>query len=220
MYYTDRLALGNILADKVSAVVPRGTVIVCLKSTAKPVCAALARRLDSWIFDLTYEPVCYPGDPTRFLGAVTADGGFCVHPAMSELEYRAICYEFHGWLSDAKRSAMRRLHQRQGSAETQVDRRLLNLNHVMLVADVLTDTLALAAARTILQPLQLRALYAAAGNVTADIYDALRLQTDACEILHILPGHVFADDHYFSGPRFVKQQRPKQVILPFTPAMV
>lgn len=214
MYYTDRTALGNLLAEELLTIVPNSAVLVNLKPSAAPTCSVIAQRLHCWTFDLVYEPVMYPGDPTRPLGAVTAGGGFCVHPAISGVEFSYVAQEFQGWLADAKRMALHRLHQNPVSEHASVDRWLLQGKPIVLVADVLADTLALAAVRTVLQPLRLEGICAAVGNVTANVYDALRLQTDACVVQQVLPGHVFADDHYFSGPNTTKQHRPKHIIMP------
>lgn len=214
MYYSDRKALGRQLADTLPTTIPCGSVIVCLKPSAMPVCRILAKRLQSWVYDLTYEPVLYPGDPAQALGAVTADGGFCVHPSMSMSEYHYVAQEFQGTLADAKRVAMHRLHQRPAAVDAQVDRWLLHSKPVLLVADILTDTLALAAAKTLFQPLKLQGTFAAVGNSTADVYDYLRLQTDACNVLNVLPGHVFNDDHYFEKTRVQVLRHSKHIILP------
>ncbi len=200
MYFLDRITLGNKLSEQLAGLHNRDAIIVCLKESSLLTAVALGCKLRAWIFPLLYEPISHPEDPKQQIGAINAEGEFCLHPDISEADMEGIHMEFASLLEDRKREAMHDLNQRLIQFGDNLDKHVLNGRDVILAGDVLTSPIQMAVAQQLLKPLQPSSLHGAAGNVTADISDLFHLNVDDAHLLDVLAGIVFDDNHYFEKP--------------------
>lgn len=199
MYFSDRLALGERLADTLPEIRGTDSIIVCLKESSMMVAIVMAIRLRAWILPLFYEKIPNPMDPSSTLGAMAQSGEFCLQPTISENEYEYIVEEYMAQIEEAKREAMSRLNQAMNDYHGTEDSHVLNNRNVILAGDVMMNPLELEVANIVLKPLTPLAVYGAVGNVTVDVSDRFRLSTNKSSILDILPSSVMGEDHYFES---------------------
>lgn len=199
MYFNDRMALGNRLADSLLGIKGTDSILVCLKPSSMMVAIAMAIKLRAWIFPLFYESLINPLDPTKMLGAVDQSGEFCLHPSITNNEFEYIQQEFMAQIEEEKRSAMSRLNQTMNEYHGTTDPHIMNNRNIVLVGDVMMNSLELEIAKLILKPLTPANVYGTVGNVTTDVSDQFHLDTNQSVILDILPSSVFGEDHYFES---------------------
>lgn len=199
MYFNDRMALGNRLADSLLSVHGTDSILVCLKPSSMMVAIAMAIKLRAWIFPLFYEPLINPLDPTKKLGAIDQNGEFCLHPDITENEFEYIQQEFMAQIEDRKREAMSRLNQAMNEYHGTTDPHILNNRTVVLVGDVMMNSLELEIAKLVMKPLTPAQVYGTVGNVTVDVSDRFHLDTNQSFVLDILPSSIMGEDHYFEN---------------------
>lgn len=199
MYFNDRMTLGNSLADRVMGVRATDAIIVCLKQSSLMVAIAMAIKLRAWILPLFYEKLPNPMEPGKDLGAVIPTGEFCLHPDITTYDFEYIQQEFMAQIEDEKREAMSRLNQAINQYRGTSDPHILNNRNVILAGDVMMNSLELEIANSIMKPLSPLCVYATVGNVTIDVSDQFRLQTNEAHILDILASSVMGEDHYFEN---------------------
>lgn len=199
MYFNDRMALGNRLADSLLGIRGTDSILVCLKPSSMMVAVAMAIKLRAWIFPLFYESMINPLDPTKKLGAIDQDGEFCLHPMITNNEFEYIHQEFMSQIEEEKREAMSRLNQTMNQYHGTTDPHIMNNRNIVLVGDVMMNSLELEIAKLIMKPLTPAAIYGTVGNVTADVSDQFHLDTNQSVILDVLPSAVFGEDHYFEN---------------------
>ncbi len=200
MYFSDRTALGNKLADSLSHLRSTDAILVCLKPSSMMVAIAMAVKLRAWILPLFYEKIKSPLDPTAHLGALTQSGEFCRDPAITENDYEYVMQEFMAQLEEAKREALSRLNSAMNAYHGSTDPHIMNNRSVVLVGDVMFEGLELEVAKQLLKPLSPAMVYGTAGNTTIDISDQFRITTNQSIILDVLPSSVLGEDHYFEQP--------------------
>ena len=199
MYFTDRMALGNKLTDTLTNVRGTDTVLVCMKPSSMMVAVGMAIKLRAWILPLSYEKLTNPLDTTAKLGALEQSGEFCLNPSITENDYEYIKQEFMAQIEDQKREAMSRLNQAVNEYHGTTDPHILNNRTVILVGDVMMNSLELEVAKLLLKPLTPHRVYGAVGNVTIDVSEQFRINTDESIILDVLPSSVMGEDHYFEN---------------------
>jgi predicted phosphoribosyltransferase len=199
VYFSDRIDLGERLADTLVDLRGTDAIVVCLKESSLMVAISMAIRLRAWVFPLFYEKIVNPMDPTATLGAVAPSGEFCLQPSISENEYSYILQEYMAQIEEAKREAMSQLNRSMNDYHGTEDPHILNNRNVVLAGDVMMDSLELEIANIILKPLSPLCVYGAVGNVTVDVSDRFRLATNKSMILDILPSSVMGEDHYFEN---------------------
>ncbi len=197
MYFNDRMTLGNKLADNVASIRGTDAILVCLKPSSMMVAISMAIKLRAWIFPLFYELITNPLDPTHKLGALDQNGEFCLHPSISSNEFEYIQQEFMAQIEDAKREAMSKLNQAMNEYHGTTDPHMLNNRSIVLVGDVMFNSLELEVAKLIMKPLTPARVYGTVGNVTVDVSDRFHLETNELYILDILPSSIMGEDHYF-----------------------
>jgi predicted phosphoribosyltransferase len=200
LYFLDRFALGGALAATLTEAHDQGAIVICLKEGALLTCIEVAASLRAWIYPLVYETIADPDDPHSFIGAVTIDGDFCLSPNVSQMRMDYIQSEFMGVIETSKREAFSRVNRKASEYGSIPDKHVMNGRDVILLGDIMTDTLELAVVAQLLKPLSPKRIFGAAGNVTIDVSDMFHLESDKISFLDILPSHVFDDDHYFEKP--------------------
>lgn len=199
VYFSNRMSLGERLADSLPELRGTDAIVVCLKKSSMMVAISMAIRLRAWVFPLFYEKIANPMDPTATLGGLVQNGEFCLQPDISENEYSYILEEYMAQLEEAKREAMSRLNRTINEYLGTEDPHVLNNRNIILAGDVMMNALELEIATIILKPLTPLNVYGAVGNVTVDVSDRFRLNTNKSTILDILPSSVMGEDHYFEN---------------------
>lgn len=197
MYFNDRMALGNKLADNLTVLKGTDAILVCLKPSSLMVAISMGVKLRAWVLPLFYESIKNPLDPTSLLGALAQNGEFCLDPAISPNDYEYIVQEFMAQLEDEKRAALSRLNAAMNDYHGTADPHILNNRSVVLVGDVMFDGMALEVAKSLLKPLTPAVVYGTVGNATIEVSDAFRTNTNQSVILDVLPSSVLGEDHYF-----------------------
>lgn len=213
MYFNDRMALGNRLADSLPDIRGTDAILVCLKPSSMMVAIAMAIKLRAWVFPLFYEALINPLDPTKKLGAVDQNGEFCLHPDITNNEFDYIRQEFMAQIEDAKREAMSRLNQTMNEYHGTTDPHILNNRSVVLVGDVMMNSLELEIAKLILKPLMPTQIYGTVGNVTVEVSDRFRLDTNQSVILDILPSSIMGEEHYFENQDAYSSEEKQSLII-------
>lgn len=199
MYFSDRMTLGDKLADSMSTLHGKDAILVCLKSSSMMVVVAMAVKLHAWVLPLFYEDIVNPLDPTALLGALTQSGEFCLNPSLTENDYQYVVQEFMGQLEEERREALSRLNTKINSYYGSSDPHILNNWPVVLVGDVMFNALSLEVAKNLLKPPTPAAVYGVAGNATIDVSTEFRIATNESVILDVLPSSVLGEDHYFEN---------------------
>lgn len=200
MYFIDRMALGDKLADKLIHLRGTDTILVCLKPSSMMVAIKMATRLRAWVFPLFYEAISNPMNPTGRLGALAQSGEFCADPDISTSELDYIQQEFMAKIEEEKRQAMSRLNQAMNAYHGTSDPHILNNRNIVLVGDVMMNSLEIEIAKIIMKPLSPKKIYGTVGNVTSEVSDRFYLETQESHVLDILPSSVFDEEHYFEKP--------------------
>lgn len=159
----------------------------------------MAIKLRAWIFPLFYEKLINPLNPTATLGALDQNGEFCLNPEISTNEFEYITQEFMGKIEDEKRAAMSRLNRSMNEYHGTSDPHILNNRNVVLVGDVMFNSLELEVVKLITKPLMPARVYGTVGNVTIDVSDQFHLHTNESYMLDILPSSILGEDHYFEN---------------------
>ncbi|PID30295.1 hypothetical protein CSA80_02605 [Candidatus Saccharibacteria bacterium] len=200
MYFTDRTALGNALAENLKQLSGTDAILVCLKPSSMMVAIAMAIKLRAWILPLFYESIINPLNPLARLGAVAQNGEFCLDPTITSNDYDYISREYMNQLEEAKRTAYSKLTRAMNQYHGTTDPHILNNRSVVLVGDVMFNGIGLVVAKSLLKPLKPAAVYGSVGNVTIDVSDRFRTMTNETKVLDVLPSSVFGEEHYFEKP--------------------
>jgi len=195
MNFIDRMALGNTLADRLQKLRGKGAVILCLQESSLLTCLTIARRLHAWVYPLIFVPV-YSPDTLRPLGAFDQDGAFCPYPDASEAKTE-ISPEMAAIIQKQKPVAMETINSRTASYGITLDKHLMDGRDVILAGDIITSPLPLVVAQQLIKDLSPKSLSAVAGNVTPEVAQLVRISAIKTDILDILSGIVFEDNHYF-----------------------
>ncbi|QQR51509.1 hypothetical protein IPF89_01600 [Candidatus Saccharibacteria bacterium] len=100
-----------------------------------------------------------PLDTTAKLGALEQSGEFCLNPSITENDYMYIKQEFMAQIEDQKREAMSRLNQAVNEYHGTTDPHILNNRTVILVGDVMMNSLELEVAKLLLKPYSTQGLW-------------------------------------------------------------
>lgn len=213
VYFSDRMSLGDKLADSMPTLYGRDAILVCLKPSSMMVAVAMAVKLRAWVLPLFYEDITNPLDPTSKIGALTQSGEFCLNPALTQNDYQYVVQEFMGKLEEEKREALSRLNTKVNSYYGSSDPHILNNRPVVLVGDVVFNALSLEVAKNLLKPLTPSAVYGVAGNATIDVSTEFRLATNDSVILDVLPSSVLGEDHYFENHDAYSEQEKQALAI-------
>lgn len=213
MYFNDRMALGNKLAESLSVIRGTDAILVCMKPSSMMVAIAMAVQLRAWIFPLFYEMLINPLNPTAKLGALTQDGEFCLHPNISNNEYDYIRQEFMAQIEEEKRKAMSKLNATMNEYHGTSDPHILNNRNIVLVGDVMFNTLELEIAKLVMKPLVPAKIYGTVGNATIDVSSQFHLETNESFVLDILPSSVMGEEHYFENKDAYSEEEKQSLAL-------
>lgn len=196
MNFTDRTSLGNTLALKVQRFHGKGAVVVCLQESSLLTCIALASQLRAWVYPLLYAPVKAPGQNHTFLGAFDQEGNFCRVPETYKGGIKE-SLETEAYIFEQRPAAMKSIASQLKEYDMKLDKNHLNGRDVILAGDILTSPLPLVVAEKFLKHVSPKSISAVFGNVAPDVAELARLSASETEILDVLSGIVFDDNHYF-----------------------
>lgn len=211
MYFNDRIALGNVLADNLRDLTDTNAVLLCLTPSSMMTVVAMAARLRAWIFPLFYELIKNPAVPNMTLGAVLPNGDFVRFPDVTDREFAAIEQRYAEQFNAEKQAGTQRLAQTISQYNGATDVSLLHNRVIVLVGDVLYSTFELEVAKMILRQAKPARVLGVAGNATIDVSQQFHLSTDQSQVLDIMPSLVLTGDHYFENQDNYTQ-REKQIL--------
>jgi predicted phosphoribosyltransferase len=206
MNFIDRTSLGNKLAHRFERFRDKDAVILCLQESSLMTCLTMASYLRAWVYPLIYIPVYEPDRTHSLLGAFDQDGEFCPIPDSYAVTSKTP-REMVDILHDQRPAALKSIRAQKDSYGITLDKHRLDGRHVILVGDVITSPLSLFVAHELLKSVAPKDLTAVAGNVTPEVAQLVRISAGDTEILDIMSGVVFDDDHYFEH---ADEYTPKQ----------
>jgi len=199
MFYPNRQALGDQLALKLTQYKDTESIIFCLKKSSLLSCIELAAHLHAYIYILQYSEIADPYDITRNLGAITPKGEFVLNPDITRSEYEYINSDFMSIIEERKREAFSRINSEK-DPNPNFNLAAFNNRNILLFADILKTTFQIQVAMNILKSYTPADVRGACGNITTQISDKFRIETNGCTYMDILPNTFFDDDHYFDQP--------------------
>lgn len=206
MNFIDRTSLGDTLAGKLERFRGKDAIIICLQESSLLTCLTIASQIRAWVYPLISAPV-YSHDHSRvLLGAFDYEGTFCAvpRPAASPVglpadkaaEKKAKA-ALDAAIKKQRPAAMKAIQKEADSYGIELDKHRMDGRDVILVADVLTSTLPLALARQLLADVTPSNLTAVIGNATQDVAQLVRTSAAETEILDVMSGIYYDEDHYF-----------------------
>jgi predicted phosphoribosyltransferase len=196
MNFIDRTALGDMLAQRLQQFHGKDAVIVCLQESSLLTCLTIAGQIRAWIYPLIYEPIYTPDHSHKLLGAFDQEGEFCPLPDDLATEAK-LSPEMEAIIKEQRAEAMKSIETLTSSYGLTLDKHSLDGRDVILAADVVTSPLPLLVARQLLKDAAPKTLTAVIGNTTPEVAQLIRISAAETEILDILSGVVFDEDHYF-----------------------
>lgn len=200
MYFIDRTALGKTLAGGLQEFRGKDAVILCLKDSSLMTCLTMAIELRAWVYPLVYVPI-YSEDVTRQpLGAINEEGTFCLADETAASELEQLPTEAQTAIRNQRQGAIIAGQRKLSGYGMPLNKQQMNGRDVILVGDVLTNTLPLIVANELLTTVIPKSLSAVVGNATPAVVDVVRISADKTTVLDVISGVVFDDDHYFEHP--------------------
>lgn len=196
MNFTDRTALGNTLALKVQQFRNKGAVVLCLQESSLLTCLTIASQLRAYVYPLIYAPLNAPNQNHTLLGAFDQDGNFCRVPETYKDGVKE-SLEIETYVFKEKPAAMKSITAQLKDYDMKLDKGYLNGRDVIIAGDVLTSALPLVVAENFLKGVSPKSVSAVFGNVAPEVAELARLSASTTEILDVLSGIVFDDNHYF-----------------------
>lgn len=209
MYYTSKIDLGFKMANKLSYLRGTESVVISLQAKTLSTCLSMASRLRAWVYPLLTEKIYLPGDP-RVLGVVNQDGDFCWNPQFSTYEQQEFVAEFYGVIEDKKRQAFSLINKQLTDYGT-LNKKSLNGRNVIIVGDIVKDSVEVVAARELLKEVRCNKLFASGGNVDVVAADNLRLLADEAYFFDVM-SNLFNEDHYFEHPDSYTDEEKKKLV--------
>lgn len=195
MYFDDRVSLGKRLANETQEFKGNDAVIVCLQESSLLTCLSMAMELHAWVYPLLYSPVYSQDLAHSLIGVHTDDGTFIANKDEYGKEFSL--EEHQITIQSNRQTAIRNIQSQIEKYEIIPDKHCMQDRDVLLVADVLTNTMPIVLVNNLLQSIRPKSLTVLAGNVTPQAAEELRRIGDDTIILDILSGMVFDPDHYF-----------------------
>jgi len=143
---------------------------------------------------LLVEDIQVPGEGMSF-GGVSQDGSFTYNDAFSTGEVEEYAGEFHGYLEEKKREAYQKINRLLGDGGL-IDEDMLRDHTIILVADGLSDGVAVDVAVDFLKPIRIRRLVIATPIASVAAVDRLHILADELHILDVKENFMGIDHYY------------------------
>jgi predicted phosphoribosyltransferase len=208
MNFMDRTALGEVLARKYWRLRGKDAVIICLQESSILTCLSMARQLRAWVYPLIFAPVKADNYGQSLLGAYDQDGEFCPYFDDSKPESE-LSPEVSKYIQKQKQTAIKSIRSQLAGYDLALNPHRLDGRDVILAGDVITSPLPFTVAQQLIKTVSPKSISAAIGNVTPEVARQVRINADHVEILDILSGTIFDDNHYFehTDPYTQEQKR-------------
>jgi len=195
MYFESRAQAGEILAARlVDKYRYEDCVVIALSDGAVQVGEPIAATLHCLLTMLLVEDIQVPGEGMSF-GGVSQDGSFTYNDAFSTGEVEEYAGEFHGYLEEKKREAYQKINRLLGDGGL-IDEDMLRDHTIILVADGLSDGVAVDVAVDFLKPIRIRRLVIATPIASVAAVDRLHILADELHILDVKENFMGIDHYY------------------------
>lgn len=212
MYFSDRITLGNTLANELERFRGKDAVIICLKETSLLTCLAMARWLRAWVYPLIFAPIYSNNDQHTAIGALSQDGEFCLNPDIPEDERESMSTVATDLVEQQKQTAMEAMHRTITNYGVALDKHRMDGRDVIIAGDIITSLLAPTMAQQLLESVTPSSITAVAGNVTPAVAELLRRIAIDTATLDVVTGIIENDDQYFEYPdTYTTEQKYKLV---------
>lgn len=198
MNFIDRQTLGESLAGTLQDLRDKDAIIVCMKESSLLTCLTIASQIRAWVYPLIYVPVHRPGHTHDLLGAFDQDGKFCPLPDTATAKTAPITdKEMEKVIKKHRPAALKTIKQQTEAYGLTLDKKQLDGRDVILAADIITSALPLVLAQRLLLDVTPKSVTAAAGNVTPDAAQLIRINADKVHVLDVMSGVFYDDNRYF-----------------------
>lgn len=195
MYFESRAQAGALLAERlVEKYRYENCAVVALSDGAVQVGEQIASALHCILTMLVIEDIQIPGESTSF-GGLSQSGNFTFNSSLSPGEIEEYTGEFHGYLEEQKREAMRRINKLVGEGGA-IDADLLRDHTIILVADGLDKSAPLDVAIDFLKPIRITKLVVATPIATIPMVDKLHVAADELHVLDVKENFLGVDHYY------------------------
>lgn len=195
MYFESRIQAGHLLASQlVEKYRYEDCAVVALSDGGAQVGEQIAASLHCILTMLIMENIEIPGESMPF-GAMSQEGDFTYNSQLSAGEADEYTTEFHGYLEEAKRTALSKINKLLGDGGI-IDHDMLRDRVVILAADGLDSVATLDVALDFMKPIRIKRLIIAAPVADVAVVDRLHMYADELHILDVKANYV-GTDHYF-----------------------
>ena len=190
VYFNDRTALGRTLASNLLQYKGRDAVIVCIKESSLLTALSAAMELRAWVYPLVYESIYTTDGSHRILGAFDEAGNFVAGDL-------SITSEDIVTAESQKSLALAAIKDRMVRYEMTLEKQAMNNRPVIIMGDIVTNTLPLIVTSHLLDDIRPSGLSIAVGNATVETAAMIQTIAEKPIILDVISGVVQNDEHYF-----------------------
>ena len=170
------------------------TAVIALSEGGVMVGAQVALKLKSLLGLLLVESITLPAeiDP---IGAINEKGTFSYNNMYSAGEIEELMYDYRGYVEDAKRNSMTRMHTLLGS-NSGIRTDLLHGKYILLVTDGLNSGFSLDIAMEFLKPVKYAQIAVITPIASPEAVDRMHTIADKIYCLSVVDNYL-ATDHYY-----------------------
>jgi predicted phosphoribosyltransferase len=196
-----------MLAKHVQQYHRKNAIILCLQESSLLTCLTMAKQLHAWVYPLIYAPIYTPNHAHQLLGAYDQDGKFIPLPGGSTSDSN-VSEEMEKVIAGQHAEAMKSNKSQASKYGITLDKHRMDGRDIILVGDVVTNKLPLLAAQQLLKSVSPKSVTAMVGNATPDAAQLVRISAGKTEILDILSGVFYSEDHYFEhADKYTPEQK-------------
>lgn len=196
-YFKDREQAGKLLADRLSHLKAKNSVVVSLSDGGIVVGAEIAKDLHTSLFKLSSENITVPGE-SKPVATLSSAGTFTYNREYSPGELEGIGMDYHNVIEQNRMEAFHKLN-RISDKEGIVPKRLLKGHVVILVSDGFKNALSLDVAADFLKPVKLTHLVVATPIASVPAVDRMHLLADEIHCLGVIEDYMETDHYYESN---------------------
>lgn len=195
MYFQSRTAAGQQLVAKMkTAYQGADCAVVALSEGGVVVGLELAKGLECALHLLLVDPIEIPGEIDA-IGAIAETGTFAYNKMYAPGEIEELMMDYRGYVEDAKRTQLSKLHQLAGPGASIRIEELQN-KHVILVSDGFGTGYSMDIALDVFKPVAMRSLSVATPVVSPAAVDHMRVLCDRIFYLHMANNYLDTNHYY------------------------
>lgn len=208
-YFKDREQAGKLLADKLSHLKTKNSVVVSLSDGGIVVGAEIAKNLHTSLFKLSSENVTVPGEP-KPVATLSSAGTFTYNRDYSSGELEGISMDYHNVIEQNRMEAFHKLN-RISEKEGTIPKKLLKGHVVILVSDGFRNALSLDVAADFLKPVTLDRLVVATPIASVPAVDRMHLLADEIQCLGVIEDYM-ETGHYYENNELPTHEKIVEMI--------